>query len=138
MTVESLKSYRMNQREIDRLTDEIEGGRIFSAGRRRTNFSCPPAAASGKPERNGGKVLKNNRRSALLSKCLEVEQFIGAIRDPVTRRLFELRYLSEEKFTWRDIALQIGGNTEGSVKMRWERYLKEKAVAKGTQAGAKL
>lgn len=55
----------------------------------------------------------------------EVEQFISSINDSFVRRIINLRVL--EGLNWKEVADRIGGgNTEGSVKMIFQRFIDKK------------
>lgn len=52
----------------------------------------------------------------------EVEQFISGINDSMVRRIARFRVI--DGLSWNEVANKIGGNnTEGSVKMIYQRYL---------------
>lgn len=59
----------------------------------------------------------------LLEKTNEVEQFIANVDDSRMRRIINLRFL--ENKTWIQIAHIIGGNTESSVKMAFQRFIEK-------------
>lgn len=74
------------------------------------------------------KLLLNQRKSTLeileydlLHKTNEVEEFISSIDDSRMRRIINLRFL--HNLTWNQVADKIGGNTEGSVKMAFQRFM---------------
>ena len=52
-----------------------------------------------------------------------VEEFIASITDSHIRRIDNLRVL--EGLSWQKVADRIGGNTEDSVRMAFERYIKK-------------
>lgn len=57
----------------------------------------------------------------------EVEKFIATIEDSQIRRIINLKFI--EKLTWRQVAIKIGGgNTEDSVRMIFNRYMKAKGA----------
>lgn len=78
------------------------------------------------------KLLINQRRSTLeilefdlLEKTNEVEEFIASLNDSRMRRIINLRFI--EKLSWNKVADRIGGgNTEGSVKMAFQRFMEVK------------
>lgn len=59
----------------------------------------------------------------LLEKTNEVEQFIASVDDSRMRRIINLRFL--ENKTWIQIAHIIGGNSESSVKMAFQRFIEK-------------
>ena len=58
----------------------------------------------------------------LLEILNEVESFISSINDSHIRRIVNLRVV--EGLSWRKVADRIGGNTEDSVRMTFERFMK--------------
>lgn len=77
------------------------------------------------------KLLLNKRKSTLdelefelLEKTNEVEEFIASIDDSRMRRIINLRFI--ENMTWNEVADCIGGgNTEGSIKMAFQRFMEK-------------
>lgn len=64
-------------------------------------------------------------RGDLAKKVIAVERFINSVNDSHVRRI--MRYRFEEHLTWREVADKIGGgNTEGSVKMAYIRYMQSR------------
>lgn len=57
----------------------------------------------------------------------EIEDFVYAIEDSQTRRIFEYRYLlGSHKYTWERIAQILGGgNTRDSVRMIAKRFFEK-------------
>lgn len=81
------------------------------------------------PEYSRKKTLLYARKATLseleleLLKILnEVESFISSINDSHIRRIVNLRVV--EGLSWRKVADRIGGNTEDSVRMTFERFMK--------------
>ena len=61
-------------------------------------------------------------RGDLAKKVITVERFINSVKDSHIRRI--MRYRFEEHLSWREVADKVGGgNTEGSVKMAYIRYM---------------
>ena len=58
----------------------------------------------------------------LLETLNDVEVFISSIKDSHIRRIVNLRVV--EGLSWRKVANRIGGNTEDSVRMTFERFMK--------------
>lgn len=83
------------------------------------------------PEYTRKKTLLSARKAILadfeaeLFKTLsEVEQFITSIKDSRMRRIITLRFL--ENLSWQQVADRIGGgNTEDSVRMAFNRFMKK-------------
>lgn len=77
------------------------------------------------------KLLLNQRKSTLeilefdlLQKTNEVEEFITTIDDSRMRRIINLRFI--EGLSWSKVADRIGGgNTEGSIKMAFQRFIEK-------------
>ena len=75
------------------------------------------------------KLLLNQRKSTLeilefdiLQKANEVEEFIASVDDSRMRRIINLRFI--ENLSWNKVADRIGGgNTEGSIKMAFQRFM---------------
>lgn len=55
-----------------------------------------------------------------------LHRFIDTIEDSYLRQIFSLRYISG--LTWNQVAASIGGNTEDSVRMAHNRYLKSCSI----------
>lgn len=60
----------------------------------------------------------------LLETLNDVEVFISSIKDSHIRRIVNLRVV--EGLSWQKVADRIGGNTEGSVKMSFQRFMEQK------------
>lgn len=61
----------------------------------------------------------------LLETLNDVEVFISNIKDSHIRRIVSLRVV--EGLSWNKVAAKIGGgNTEGSVKMAFQRFMEQK------------
>ena len=77
------------------------------------------------------KVLYQQRKNTLeileydlLGKINEVEMFIASVKDSHTRRIIRLRCI--DGLAWNKVADKIGGgNTEGSVKMTFQRFMEK-------------
>ncbi|MGN0246545.1 MAG: hypothetical protein ACI4DK_11385 [Lachnospiraceae bacterium] len=60
----------------------------------------------------------------LLETLNDVEEFIASIEDSHIRRIINLRVI--EGLSWNKVADRIGGgNTEGSVKMSFQRFMEK-------------
>lgn len=70
------------------------------------------------------KATLSSLQMELLSTLNDVENYIAGIEDSHIRRIINLRVV--EGLTWNDVASKIGGgNTEDSVRMAFERFLKK-------------
>ena len=83
------------------------------------------------PEYNRKKTILYMRKqrlekleTTLLEKLSQAEEFIEGITDSRMRRIVSLRCV--ENLSWREIASRIGGNTEDSVRMAFNRFIEEK------------
>lgn len=52
-----------------------------------------------------------------------LERYIAEIPDSLTRQIFTLRFVNG--LSWYQVAVHVGGNTEDSVRMICNRYLKQ-------------
>ena len=83
------------------------------------------------PEYSRKKTLLYARKATLqlleddlLEKTNEVEEFIASVDDSRMRRIINLRFI--ENMTWNEVADCIGGgNTEGSIKMAFQRFMEK-------------
>ena len=82
------------------------------------------------PEYTRKKSLLYMRKATLTGLEMElletlnlVEEFIASITDSHIRRIVNLRVV--EGLSWSQVASRIGGNTEDSVRMAFERYIKK-------------
>ena len=83
------------------------------------------------PEYSRKKTLLYTRRTILANLEMDlvetingVEEFITSVEDSRMRRIIDLRFL--QGLSWQQVALRIGGNTEASVKMSFQRFMKKK------------
>lgn len=53
----------------------------------------------------------------------DIELFISEIDDALMRRIIDLRFI--ERLSWQEVADRIGGNTEDSVRMQFERFMQK-------------
>lgn len=53
----------------------------------------------------------------------DIELFISEIDDALMRRIIDLRFI--ERLSWQEVADRIGGNTEDSVRMQFERFIQK-------------
>ena len=103
------------------VTDKVSGG-----GRQHFTIEGFPH-----PEYNRKKTILYMRKqrlekleTTLLEKLSQAEEFIEGITDSRMRRIVSLRCV--ENLSWREIASRIGGNTEDSVRMAFNRFIEEK------------
>lgn len=83
------------------------------------------------PEYSRKKTLLYARKATLselemelLETLNEVEEFIASISDSHIRRIVNLRVV--DNLSWNKVADRIGGgNTEGSVKMAFQRFMEK-------------
>lgn len=82
------------------------------------------------PEYSRKKTLLYARKATLselemelLETLNDVEGFISNIKDSHIRRIVNLRVV--EGLSWQKVADRIGGNTEDSVRMAFERFIKK-------------
>ena len=83
------------------------------------------------PEYSRKKTLLYARKATLselemelLETLNEVEEFIASIKDSHIRRIISLRIV--DNLPWNKVADRIGGgNTEGSVKMAFKRFMEK-------------
>ena len=83
------------------------------------------------PEYNRKKTLLYARKATLVELEMElletlnqVEEFIASISDSHIRRIISLRIV--DNLSWNKVADRIGGgNTEGSVKMAFQRFMEK-------------
>lgn len=76
------------------------------------------------------RALLYNRKATLASLEMEasetlneIEEFIASVDDSRMRRIINLRYI--ENLSWNRVADKIGGgNTEDSIRMAFNRFLK--------------
>lgn len=68
------------------------------------------------------KLVLTELELELLETLNEVEEFISSVKDSHMRRIINLRFV--ENLSWNEVADRIGGgNTEGSVKMAFQRFM---------------
>lgn len=128
MTKEYLKSYRLWDRRIEELSEEIHGSVVSDTVLSAADFpySQHPVGISGAPPDTDERRWELERKRAyLMGRCREIRRWVNAIPDPITREVFEFRYILGDRMpTWQEIAQRIGGgNGESSVRMRVQRFL---------------
>lgn len=83
------------------------------------------------PEYSRKKTLLYARKATLatleeeiLELLKQVEEFVSGIDDSRMRRIITLRFV--DNLSWNEVADRIGGgNTEGSVKMAFQRFMEK-------------
>lgn len=74
---------------------------------------------------NGRKLALDEQETKLLQMVSDIEEFLNGIEDSFIRRIINLRVI--EQLSWNKVADKMGGyNTEDSVRMAFERFLKKK------------
>lgn len=81
------------------------------------------------PEYSRKKTLLYARKATLSGLEMElmeilnqVEEFIASVKDSHIRRIINLRVV--DGLSWNEVAMKIGGNTEDSVRMTYNRFMK--------------
>lgn len=70
------------------------------------------------------KVTLSELETRLLETLNEVEEFIASVDDSHIRRIINLRVI--DGLPWKEVARKIGGNTEDSVRMTFNRFMENK------------
>lgn len=74
---------------------------------------------------NVRKRTLDKQETKLLQMVSDIEEFLNGIEDSFIRRIINLRVI--EQLSWNKVADKMGGyNTEDSVRMTFERFLKKK------------
>lgn len=129
---EEIKEVRQKIERLEKDIDRIEQGEMVidsvtggDGGKQHFKIEGIPY-----PEYGRKKTLLYARKATLqlleddlLEKTNEVERFIASVNDSRMRRIINLRFL--ENKTWIQIAHIIGGNTESSVKMAFQRFMEK-------------
>lgn len=129
---EEVKEVRLKIERLEKDISKIEAGEMVidsvsggDGGKQHFKIEGIPF-----PEYSRKKTLLYARKATLqlleddlLEKTNEVEQFIANVDDSRMRRIINLRFL--ENKTWIQIAHIIGGNTESSVKMAFQRFIEK-------------
>lgn len=70
------------------------------------------------------KSILANLELELLETLNQVEKFIASVEDSRMRRIITLRFI--DNLSWNKVADRIGGgNTEGSIKMAFQRFMEK-------------
>ena len=73
---------------------------------------------------NVRKRTLDKQETKLLQMVSDIEEFLNGIEDSFIRRIINLRVI--EQLSWNKVADKMGGyNTEDSVRMTFERFLKK-------------
>lgn len=129
---EEIKEVRKKIEKLEADIEKIESGETVidtvsggNGGIQRFKIEGVPC-----PEYGRKKTLLYARKATLqlleddlLEKTNEVEEFIASVDDSRMRRIINLRFL--ENKTWIQIAHIIGGNSESSVKMAFQRFIEK-------------
>lgn len=115
------------EREVDKIVQEGTVKDVVSGGMGGTQHFVIEGIAA--PDYERKTRLLHQRKARLMQlegdidqTVADVEAFIIAIPDSLTRRIFTMRFVDGKK--WRDVAQSIGGNnTEDSVKKVYQRYM---------------
>lgn len=74
---------------------------------------------------NVRKRTLDKQETKLLQMVSDIEEFLNGVEDSFIRRIINLRVI--EQLSWNKVADKMGGyNTEDSVRMAFERFLKKK------------
>ena len=113
----------------EKVKDKVRGG---FGGNESFNIEGTPVKEyeKKKTELYSKKLLLIQRKTTLELLQLEIEQkkisvenFIASVDDSRMRRIISMRFI--ENLSWNQVADQIGGgNTEGSIKMAFQRFMK--------------
>lgn len=139
-TKEKIKKLETTIKNIQNRISEIESGEIVKdkvyggeGGIQGFHIEGVPAREYERKKTDllSKKLLLNQRKSMLeilefdlLEKTNEVEEFISSVEDSRMRRIINLRFI--ENLPWNRVADKIGGgNTEGSIKMAFQRFMEK-------------
>lgn len=71
------------------------------------------------------KAIQESLELEVLETLNKIEEFIKTVDDSQVRRIIKFRFI--DRLSWREVAQRIGGgNTEGSVKMAFQRFMEKK------------
>ena len=131
MTLKELSQLYYLNREIERDQERLEKLRARVSAPGSPNYDGMPKSPSfeNRLERYIAEMVDLEAIiQAKITQCLHernrLERYISEIPDSLTRQIFQLRFING--LTWVQIAFSVGGgNTEGSVKMIFFRYIKK-------------
>lgn len=117
------------ERQIDRIekdgnvSDKVRGGDGGLQSFKIEGFPYPEYSRK-KTLLYARKATLSELEMELLETLNEVEEFIASIKDSHIRRIISLRIV--DNLSWNRVADRIGGgNTEGSVKMAFQRFMEK-------------
>lgn len=126
MTLSELNSYKLTQKEIECLENQIRTQVVFNYAKdplKNSSYArkLDEIDALTKQEFQRSELL-NEARARAVSEYNKLTEYISHIPDSQTRTIFYLRFI--ECLKWNSIADRLGGNnTEDSVKKRCYRYV---------------
>ena len=125
MTIQNLNNYIKRQQEIEDIQQELDSNHYAAD----TVTTCTPPSYMPHSKRVEGYLPDGNtltlltRLSALRERQRGCEEYINSIEDYQTRKMFYLHFIKGKTFVQTAIECGLGGS-EGCVKMRIRRYLK--------------
>ena len=70
------------------------------------------------------KATLSSLETEILETLKQIEDFVSSVEDSRMRRIITLRFINN--MSWNKVADQIGGgNTEGSIKMAFQRFMEK-------------
>lgn len=101
--IEKLKSYQNSWKEIQRLEDEIE--RLNSQAQKITQTLSSVPTVQGKSDRTAivDKIIERKEELQLAierakRECIEIEQIINSVKNPLYKRILKWRYINGVSF----------------------------------------
>lgn len=101
--IKKLKSYQNSWKEIQRLTDEIE--RLNSQAQKITQTLSSAPSGQGKSDRMVivDKIVERKEELQLAierakRECVEIEQIINSVKNPLYKRILKWRYINGVSF----------------------------------------
>ena len=101
--IKKLKSYQNSWKEIQRLTDEIE--RLNSQAQKITQTLSSAPSGQGKSDRTVivDKIVERKEELQLAierakRECVEIEQIINSVKNPLYKRILKWRYINGVSF----------------------------------------
>lgn len=124
MTEEKLKAYRANRAELTQIEQELAEYEVTIAVQSAAEppYSLHTATQSGLPT-TPRVISLLERQSRLRASCAAVERFAENIDDDELRTIIKLRYLSDRRHSWQEIALRLGYKDEGTTRKRFRRFI---------------
>lgn len=128
MTVKELSQLYHLNREIERDQERLERLVLRAEGLSAMNSSGMPRGSSGNVQEKymaeiiDLRAIIEAKQDLCIHERNRLMRWICEIPDSVLREIFTLRFV--DGLSWYQVAIEIGGNTESSVKMACYRYLK--------------